>query len=106
MPTLRIWFMIITALAFQIYLSMGCAGLAKPRKCFGKEIHILENDLARLEKIWEKLPRVFLLTAAGSRHGTCAGRGETWAGCSPDTSPHGVKRDTMTMCDFRYELPA
>lgn len=48
---LRIGFMIITGLAFQNYLSMGCAGLAKPRKGFGKELHILENDLANVEKI-------------------------------------------------------
>lgn len=53
---LRIWFMIITSLAFQNYLSMGCAGLAKPRKGFGKETYILENDLANLEKIWENYP--------------------------------------------------
>lgn len=53
---LRIWFMIITDLAFQNYLSMCCAGLAKLRKAFGKEIHILENDLANLEKIWENYP--------------------------------------------------
>lgn len=58
---LRIWFMIITSLAFQSYLSMGCAELAKPRKGFGKETYILENDLASLEKIWENYPSASLV---------------------------------------------
>lgn len=60
---LRIWIMIIINLAFQDYLSGSCAGLAKPRKGFGKKIHILENYLAHVE-IWENYPSVSCLELA------------------------------------------
>lgn len=72
---LRIGFMIITGLAFQNYLSMGCAGLAKPRKGFGKEIHILENDLANVEKIWESYTGVSFVWSWHQAWHMCRERG-------------------------------
>lgn len=97
---LRIWFMIITGLAFQNYLSMCCAGLAKPRKGFGKEIHILENDLANLEKIWENYPGCLscLQLAPDMAHE----QGEVKPGLAVhQTHSPMVSRETPRQCDFR-----